>query len=122
MRKLYGFPVEATVACGDSGNDILMLNGSNPAIVVSWRNRVRIMHPLLSTHNYYLSAIRSEADTIIQFISQVGNAQPDLLKWVEQQRRVEPPSNNPNDKERLFLAAKHEALGILEGLQRLGYA
>lgn len=25
VRELYGFPVQATVACGDSGNDILML-------------------------------------------------------------------------------------------------
>lgn len=66
-------------------------------------------------------SIRSEADAIIPFTFQVGNAQPDLLKWVEQQRRVEPPSNNPNGKERLFVASKHEALGILEGLQRLGY-
>ena len=27
VRKLYGFPLGSTVACGDSGNDILMLAG-----------------------------------------------------------------------------------------------
>ena len=27
VRKAYGFPIESTVACGDSGNDILMLAG-----------------------------------------------------------------------------------------------
>jgi hypothetical protein len=30
----HGFPLSATVACGDSGNDILMLSGPNLAIVV----------------------------------------------------------------------------------------
>ena len=52
---------------------------------------------------------------------QVGNAQPDLLQWVDQQRRIQPPSEITSGKERLFVASKHEALGILEGLQRLGY-
>jgi HAD superfamily hydrolase (TIGR01484 family) len=27
VRQRYGFPVTSTVACGDSGNDILMLQG-----------------------------------------------------------------------------------------------
>jgi hydroxymethylpyrimidine pyrophosphatase-like HAD family hydrolase len=34
VRRSHGFPLEATVACGDSGNDILMLSGKNLAIVV----------------------------------------------------------------------------------------
>ncbi|KAL6764257.1 sucrose-6F-phosphate phosphohydrolase-domain-containing protein [Haematococcus lacustris] len=34
VRRHFGFPVHAAVACGDSGNDILMLQGANPAIVV----------------------------------------------------------------------------------------
>lgn len=34
MRTLYGVSVDRCVAAGDSGNDILMLEGSNPAIVV----------------------------------------------------------------------------------------
>lgn len=46
VRRQLGFGLAATVACGDSGNDILMLSGENRALVV-------------------------------------GNAQPDLLKWVE---------------------------------------
>ncbi|KAG1661702.1 hypothetical protein FOA52_002038 [Chlamydomonas sp. UWO 241] len=34
VRKMHVFPIAHTVACGDSGNDILMLMGANPAIVV----------------------------------------------------------------------------------------
>ncbi|KAF8062739.1 SPP1 [Scenedesmus sp. PABB004] len=34
VRAARGFPLSATVACGDSGNDILMLSGANLAIVV----------------------------------------------------------------------------------------
>lgn len=46
VRGELGFALEATVACGDSGNDILMMSGRNRALVV-------------------------------------GNAQPDLLQWVQ---------------------------------------
>ncbi|CAL8467114.1 g6650 [Coccomyxa elongata] len=34
VRTLFGVPRERCVAAGDSGNDILMLEGANPAIVV----------------------------------------------------------------------------------------
>ena len=34
VRRSLGFGLEATVACGDSGNDILMLSGANRAVVV----------------------------------------------------------------------------------------
>jgi hydroxymethylpyrimidine pyrophosphatase-like HAD family hydrolase len=34
VAKAEGFPLDRTVACGDSGNDILMLAGKNRAIVV----------------------------------------------------------------------------------------
>ena len=44
----------------------------------------------------------------------VGNAQPDLMKWVAEQRGKE---SNPG---RLVVTTKHEALGILEGLETLG--
>jgi len=84
VRKQYNFPVGSTVACGDSGNDILMLAGENPAIVV-------------------------------------GNAQPDLRRWVEERRKVEPAGGAGGGKERLFVAKKHEAHGILEGLEYLGF-
>ncbi len=78
VRKRYGFPVETTVACGDSGNDILMLSGKNPAVVV-------------------------------------GNAQPDLLEWVEARRVAEAGAGA-----RLLVATEQEALGILQCLDRLG--
>ncbi|KAK3282896.1 hypothetical protein CYMTET_9385 [Cymbomonas tetramitiformis] len=48
IREHFDFEREQTVACGDSGNDILMMEGGNRAIVV-------------------------------------GNAQPDLVKWVTSQ-------------------------------------
>lgn len=34
VRTLYGIPRSRCVAAGDSGNDILMLGGTNPAVVV----------------------------------------------------------------------------------------
>ena len=34
LRSMYGIAVDRCVAAGDSGNDILMLEGENPAIVV----------------------------------------------------------------------------------------
>ena len=34
VRTLFSIPRERCVAAGDSGNDILMLEGANPAIVV----------------------------------------------------------------------------------------
>ena len=34
LRSMYGIAVDRCVAAGDSGNDILMLEGGNPAIVV----------------------------------------------------------------------------------------
>eukprot|EP00878_Enallax_costatus_P014266 GHUV01014922.1.p1 GENE.GHUV01014922.1~~GHUV01014922.1.p1 ORF type:complete len:413 (+),score=120.28 GHUV01014922.1:330-1568(+) len=82
VRKTHNFPHSATIACGDSGNDILMLSGQNLAIVV-------------------------------------GNAQPDLVKWLEQhEKRDESPLEG---KQRLLKTQKHEAYGILEGLEYYGY-
>lgn len=85
VRAEHGMPLEATIACGDSGNDILMLSGQNLAIVV-------------------------------------GNAQPDLLRWLEQQQQAGAAHASPlPGKQRLLKASKHEAHGILEGLAYFGY-
>lgn len=81
VRRKYNFKVGSTVACGDSGNDILMLSGENPAIVV-------------------------------------GNAQPDLVKWVDQNKAKE---GGRNGKLRLLVTTQHEARGILEGLEYFGF-
>lgn len=78
VREQHGFDVKSTVACGDSGNDILMLSGENPAIVVS-------------------------------------NAQPDLKEWLKSE------ISHDHNEERLFLATKHEAYGILEGLEKFEF-
>lgn len=82
VRTSHGFGHAATVACGDSGNDISMLGGDGLAIVV-------------------------------------GNAQPDLLAWVEQQQQQEQDGPLPG-KARLLVARQHEAAGILEGLDYYG--
>ena len=29
LRQRFGFPTEKTVACGDSGNDVLMMSGGS---------------------------------------------------------------------------------------------
>ena len=81
VRQEHGFAHAATVACGDSGNDILMLSGKNLAIVV-------------------------------------GNAQLDLVAWLQQHVQDESPLPG---KQRLLKAGKHEAYGILEGLKYFGY-
>lgn len=78
VRTKYGFSLETTLACGDSGNDILMLSGESLAVVV-------------------------------------GNAQPDLQQWADERVRQE------GAQERLCIAAKHEAFGILEALEKFGF-
>lgn len=88
VRKKHNFPLHNTIACGDSGNDILMLSGQNRALVV-------------------------------------GNAQPDLVKWVADQQQTAGQvagsvGVNGDAKERLLMATKKEALGILEGLEYWG--
>lgn len=50
----------------------------------------------------------------------VGNAQPDLRKWLEKRRLEEPPPQDGGTP-RLLQATKHEAYGILEGLEKLGF-
>ena len=80
VRRAFGVPTDRTVACGDSGNDILMLSGENKAIVV-------------------------------------GNAQPALVRWAE---RASATERKIHRRERLFVAAEKEALGVLEGLRAFG--
>jgi phosphoserine phosphatase len=80
VRASHRFPLANTIACGDSGNDILMLSGRNLAIVV-------------------------------------GNAQPDLVQWLEQHTSDESPLPG---KQRLLRTKAHEAYGILEGLEYFG--
>lgn len=45
----------------------------------------------------------------------VGNAQPDLIKWVDSQRI------NGGSESRLFLSTEKEAYGILDGIKNFGY-
>lgn len=43
-------------------------------------------------------------------------------RWVEERRRTEPAvASGSGKRDRLFVAKKHEALGILEGLEYHGY-
>ena len=79
---------------------------------------------LLSVSNATSSALtRTAADTVYAGTNPaivVGNAQPDLIKWVEERRKVE-PAPAAGALERLFMASRLEARGILEGLERLGF-
>jgi hydroxymethylpyrimidine pyrophosphatase-like HAD family hydrolase len=86
VRAAHGFQLAATVACGDSGNDILMLSGANLAIVV-------------------------------------GNAQPDLIKWLDGAGAASAGEGNSPlpGKVRLHRAGAAEARGILEGLSYFGF-
>ena len=52
----------------------------------------------------------------------VGNAQPDLVAWVAEQRQREQQSAaGCNGAARLFSAQQHRAAGILEGLESFGF-
>ncbi len=51
----------------------------------------------------------------------VGNAQPELQEWYQARLSVEPRGSGPEGKQRLLMARRHEALGILEGLQQWGF-
>ena len=80
IQTRYGFSASRTVAAGDSGNDVLMMSGAHPAIVVA-------------------------------------NAQPDLMHWLQSE-----DGQHGLRTSRIVVASKHEALGVLEGLQKLGFA
>ena len=107
------------MACGDSGNDILMLRcGAGDAVAgvgvgtgggrrpAPWRRP----HPCSERGT---PCPCSGANLALV----VGNAQPDLVKWLEQHRGEASPVAG---KQRLYRAAQHEAHGILEGLQYWG--
>ena len=46
----------------------------------------------------------------------VGNAQPDLVAWVQSLKQV-----STGQRQRLLTTESHMALGILEGLQQFGF-
>ncbi len=54
VRKQLGFPHSATLACGDSGNDIDMLGGKNLAVVVG---NAQVSHSLFSSCRLLAPAI-----------------------------------------------------------------
>lgn len=45
VRKKHGFALDATLACGDSGNDILMLSGAPLTVLQRHRRRLRLHLP-----------------------------------------------------------------------------
>ena len=69
---------------------------------------LRCLKPTLATHRLHAGGCPS----II-----VGNAQPDLLDWLQSREGQEGLVSS-----RVVKATRHEAWGILEGLQRLGFA
>ena len=51
----------------------------------------------------------------------MGNAQPDLQKWVQERLASEAQATGPGGKQRLLMTQAAEARGILEGLAHWGY-
>ncbi|KAG2425471.1 hypothetical protein HXX76_013681 [Chlamydomonas incerta] len=81
VRRHFGFSVASTVACGDSGNDILMLSGENLAIVVgnaqpdlrTWaQQRQAAEAPLPSGKHRLLQATKKEALGILEGLEHFG--------------------------------------------------
>ncbi|GFR51603.1 hypothetical protein Agub_g14027 [Astrephomene gubernaculifera] len=81
VRRHFGFSSASTVACGDSGNDILMLSGENLAIVVGnaqpdlrqWaQQRQAAEPPLPSGKHRLLLATRKEALGILEGLEHFG--------------------------------------------------
>ncbi|KAG2488724.1 hypothetical protein HYH03_012724 [Edaphochlamys debaryana] len=81
VRRHFGFSVASTVACGDSGNDILMLSGENLAIVVgnaqpdlrTWaQQRQASEPPLPSGKHRLLMATKKEALGILEGLEHFG--------------------------------------------------
>ncbi|KXZ45571.1 hypothetical protein GPECTOR_53g157 [Gonium pectorale] len=81
VRRHFGFSVASTVACGDSGNDILMLSGENLAIVVGnaqpdlrqWaQQRQASEAPLPSGKHRMLLATKKEALGILEGLEHFG--------------------------------------------------
>ncbi|GLC47268.1 hypothetical protein PLESTF_000927300 [Pleodorina starrii] len=81
VRRHFGFSVASTVACGDSGNDILMLSGENLAIVVGnaqpdlrqWAQQRQASEPHLpSGKTRMLLASRKEALGILEGLEYFG--------------------------------------------------
>ena len=78
MRKRLGFKLLDTVACGDSGNDILMLSGQTRCIVVGnaeselrqWANE-RVLQGELAVERIFL-ATENEALGILQGLAKFG--------------------------------------------------
>ncbi|PNH08188.1 putative sucrose-phosphatase 1 [Tetrabaena socialis] len=81
VRRHFGFSVASTVACGDSGNDILMLSGENLAIVVGnaqpdlrrWAAQRQGEEPALPNGKHrLLMASRKEALGILEGLEHFG--------------------------------------------------
>lgn len=96
VRSIFDIRPERVVAAGDSGNDILMLEGAE---CLKYRT-CRVW--ALCEHDGYSAG---ESPGIV-----VGNAQPLLLDWAVKQKQ----------DGRIVLADKPLAHGILEGLARHG--
>ena len=64
----------------------------------------------MSTLLFSLSELHSLGQNLSIVVS---NAQPDLLDWVEAQKAA--------NGDRLYVASKPEAYGILQGLRKFGF-
>lgn len=91
IRNTYRIPKERCMAAGDSGNDILMLQGA-------------VEHAFI--HIQCITIAAGGHPSVV-----VGNAQPELVNWLVQQ---------PQQDSKVLFAEGMFARGIIEGLARHG--
>lgn len=134
VRRELGFALEATVACGDSGNDILMLSGQNRALVVG--NAQPDLLKWVQSGDNQASRILREAgaahpDSRAALLIRVAHSGGDTADAATTRpftptALVSPPPCDAQaaakSRERLLLAKKGHAAGILEGLAHWGFA
>lgn len=114
IRALFNIPLSQCVAAGDSGNDILMLEGAHadPAtislplsiLIPALKHGSMFLHLRLCLRHAQLCYAGKHRGII------VGNAQQELLDWLIQQEQ----------SDRVVCTDAHMALGILEGIARHG--
>ena len=92
VRKKLGFEVERTVACGDSGNDTLMLSGRNLAIVVG-----------------------NAQEDLVRW------AEKAILEEEEEEEEIQGEEGR-STKNRVVMAKAFEARGIIEGIRAHFYS
>ena len=111
VRGQFGVALDRTVACGDSGNDTLMLSGRNRAVVVG-----NAQPALMEWAEAEAEAAAAAAEAHEKDVDEEGVKQKDTVSLRQRQQRQQ-----PGGRRRLYIAKEKEARGILEGLAEFGF-